>query len=238
MATRQEETQARLEQLEPDIRRLARRWCRDRPDAADDLAQVARLAMWLMLKERPDAPVQHLKYRAKQEILDEKKLGRSVDGRLDPVTRRAFRWLIVSLDAPRLDGQEPLADSLASGPVHAHNLWESPVEEEALGRVLYQTLRELLTPREDTLLALLLLGYLHKEAGAMLRLTKQQVHRTHQAIQRKAVVLLGLDGQRPPSSARQRAARTAAVARWARRDPFVAPATVQALLAWLMEPFE
>ena len=234
MATIQEPT-ARLEQLEPDIRRLARRWARDKPDAADDLAQVARLAMWLMLKERPDAPVSHLMCKAKEDILDEKKLGRSVDGRLDPVTRRAFRWLIVSLDAPRLDGQEPLADTLASGPVHAHNPWESPVEVEALGRLLYQALRELLTPREDALLTLLLMGYGPKGAGALLELTKQQAFRTRQAIQRKAVVLLGLDGERPPPSARQRAARTAAVARWARRDPFVAPATVQALLAWLME---
>jgi DNA-directed RNA polymerase specialized sigma24 family protein len=236
MATIQEPA-ARLEQLEPNIRRLARRWSRGCVAYQEDLAQLARLAMWLMLKERPDAPVPHLIHRAKQEILDEKKLGRSVDGRLDPVTRRAFRWLIVSLDAPRLDGQEPLADTLASGPVHAHNLWESPVEEEALGRILYQTLRDLLTPREDALLALLLLGYQHKEAGALLSLTKQQVHRTHQSIQRKAVVLLGLDGERPPSSARQRAARTAAVARWARREPFAMPADVQALLAWLMEPW-
>jgi len=52
------------------------------------------------------------------------------------------------------------------------------------------TLRDLLTPREDALLALLLLGYQHKEAGALLSLTKQQVHRTHWSIQRKAVVLL------------------------------------------------
>jgi len=59
----------------------------------------------------------------------------------------------------------------------------------------------------------------------------------HQSLQRKAVVLLGLDGERPPSSARQRAARTAAVARWARREPFAMPADVQALLAWLMEPW-
>ncbi|MDP2950701.1 MAG: hypothetical protein Q8P22_14355, partial [Chloroflexota bacterium] len=154
------------------------------------------------------------------------------------VTRRAFRWLIVSLDAAPPDGRPPMADTLASGPVHAHNLWESPVEEEVLGRVLYQTLQELLTPREDALLALLLLGYQQKEAAGLLSLTKQQVHRTHQSIQRKAVVLLGLDGKRPPPSARQRAARTAAVARWARRDPFVAPADVQALVAWLTESLE
>lgn len=218
------DTLVRLEALEPAIQRTANFWCMGRPDVRDDLAQVARLAVWEELRRRPDASDLHLVYRAKQEILDEKKLGRSVDGRLDPVTRRSFRWLLVSLDAPRLDGQEPLADTLASGPVRAHNLWESPVEEEALGRVLYQTLRELLTPREDALLALLLLGYQHKEIRALLGLTKQQVYRTHQSIQRKAVVLLGLDGERPPSSARQRAARTAAVARWARRDPFVAPA--------------
>lgn len=58
------------------------------------------------------------------------------------------------------------------------------MEEEAVGRVLYQALRDLLTSREDALLALLLLGYQHEDAGALLSLTKHQVHRTHQSIQR------------------------------------------------------
>ncbi|MDP2949669.1 MAG: hypothetical protein Q8P22_09050 [Chloroflexota bacterium] len=111
------------------------------------------------------------------------------------------------------------------------------METEALGRLLYQALRETLSPRENALLALLLIGYGPNGAGALLELTKQQAFRTQQAIQRKAVVLLGLDGERPPPSARQRAARTAAAARPARRDPFVMPITVQALLAWLMEPW-
>ena len=236
MATEQE-TQARLEALEPRVRRLAWRWSRDAPNAREDLEQVARVAVWEELRRQPDAPDRHLLAEAKDAISNERKRGSSVDGRLNPTTRRKRRYFTDSMDAPGPRDLPPISEALASGPVHAHDLWESPVEGEALGRVLYQTLRELLTPREDTLLTLLLLGYLHKEAGAMLRLTKQQVHRTHQAIQRKAVVLLGLDGQRPPSSARQRAARTAAVARWARRDPFVAPDTVQALLAWLMEPW-
>ncbi|MDP3062096.1 MAG: hypothetical protein Q8O40_02605, partial [Chloroflexota bacterium] len=144
-------------------------------------------------------------------------------------------WLIESLDAPRLDGQAPLADALESGPVHAHNLWESPVEEEAVGRVLYHTLREDLTPREDVLVALLLLGYQHKEAGAMLSLTKQQVRRTIQTIQRKAVQVLALEYPGlvapTPRTPKQRAAQTAARARWAKRPPFTIPALVQELLS-------
>ncbi|MDP3065063.1 MAG: sigma factor [Chloroflexota bacterium] len=238
MATIQE-PQARLEQLEPDIKRLARRWCRDRPAAAEDLAQVARLAMWLMLKERPDAPVSHLMCKAKEDILDERKRGHSVDGRLDPVTRRSFRWLIESLDAPRLDGQEPLADALESGPVHAHNPWESPVEAEAVGRVLYHTLREDLTPREDALLTLLLIGYGPKGAGALLELTKQQAFRSQQAIQRKAIAVLGLEYPGlfapTPTTPKQRAAQTAARARWAQRAPFTIPALVQELLAHALD---
>lgn len=239
MATLQEETQARLEQLEPDVRRLARRWCRDRPDAADDLTQVARVAVWRLLWERPDAPVPHLIKKAKEAILVERKRGCSVDGRLDPVTGRQTRWLIESLDAPRLDGQEPLAEALASGPVRAHNLWESPVEEEALGRVLYQTLRELLTPREDALLSLLLLGYEPKGAGAHLKLTKQQAYRTRQTIQRKAVQILGVEYPGlvtpGPLTPRQRAAQTAARARWAQRAPFTIPALVQELLTQALD---
>ncbi|MDP2954749.1 MAG: sigma factor, partial [Chloroflexota bacterium] len=54
--TLQEETRARLERMVPDVRRLARYWSLSRPHAQDDLAQVARLAIWEGLCRRPDAP--------------------------------------------------------------------------------------------------------------------------------------------------------------------------------------
>ena len=113
------------------------------------------------------------------------------------------------------------------------------METEALGRLLYQALREALSPREDALLALLLIGYGPKGAGRLLELTRQHAFRTRQAIQVKAAEILGLEypGLGEPASPRQRAAQTAARARWARREPFVLPDTVQALLVQLMAPW-
>ena len=76
--------------------------------------------------------------------------------------------------------------------------------------------------------------HLTKEEQSILESWGRNGTTEQRLVQRARIVL---DGERPPPSARQRAAQRVAVARWARRDPFVAPATVQALLAWLMEPW-
>ena len=223
----------RLDALEPDVKRLARRWARDAPHAEDDLTQVARVSVWQLLRERPDAPPSHLMQEAKEAILRERKRGCSVDGRLNPTWQRAKTWTTVSLDDPygRLDGTD---DALASGPIRAHNLWESPVEGEALGHVLYEMLREILTPKEDALLALFLVGYWNKEAQKLLGLSKKEVRCARYALQRKVMALVDPDGVAPPS-ARSAAARRAALAMWGRRKPFFVSPGVQVLLTQLME---
>src|SRR3990167_5296525 len=169
MATLQDDTQARLERMEPDVRRLARVLCLGQRDAQEDLAQVGRLAIWQKLQRQPGAPEPLLQCVAKRAMIDSREQGRSVDGRLDPTSRRATRWLMESLDAPQRESQAPLtdglpSDALASGPVHAHNLWESPTEAEAMGHVLYEMLRAILTPREDAVPTLLLVGYRSRHA--------------------------------------------------------------------------
>lgn len=220
MATEQE-TQARLEALEPRVRHLAWRWSRDAPNAREDLEQVARLAIWKELLREPDAPVQHLLAEAKDAISDERKRGSSVDGRLNPTTRRKRRYLAESMDAPGPRDLPPISETLASGPLHAHNLWESPVEAEALGHLLYEALLPVLTETQNALLALILAGYQCKEAGRLLGMTKQQAWVVRQSIQRTAVEVLGV--QYPGMGAWEERRRSAALAAWDRRRPPVPP---------------
>ncbi|MDP3062877.1 MAG: sigma factor [Chloroflexota bacterium] len=233
MATLQEETQARLGQMEPDVRRLARYWSLSRPHAQDDLAQVARLAIWQALRRHPDAPEPLLVRIAQDAISHELVRGRSVDNRLNPVSKRRFRWLIESLDAPDPDGPHPIADALASGPVHAHNLWESPTEAEAMGHVLHEMLRAILTPQEDAVLTLFLVGYWNKEAGELLGLTKKQVRWARCSL-RKKLATLTEDGVVPVTRTED-AARRAAQAKWGRLRPFHMAPEVVWLLSELME---
>lgn len=189
MAPLQEETPARLERMESDVRRLAARCARDAPDHLEDLAQVARLALWQALRRRPDAPEPLLVRIAERAMLTERRRGRSVDGRLGLDTRRATRWLMQSLDAPQRESQEPLGDALESGPVHAHNLWESPTEAEAMGHVLYEMLRAILTPQEDAVLTLLLVGYRYRDVERVLHLTEKQVLWAQRLLQKKLALL-------------------------------------------------
>ena len=58
------------------------RWSKDSMDDWEDLAQEARLSIYQELKHKPDSPRAHLFQRAKHEILDYRKKGKSVDGRL------------------------------------------------------------------------------------------------------------------------------------------------------------
>ena len=215
MAT-EAEIQTRLEQMEPLVRRLARRWARDKP-TADDLAQVARLAMWLMLKERPDAPVPHLMRKAHDAIFDASIRGRSVDGRLYGAFRRPRQYLVQSIQDPygRLDGT--LEDALASGRIRAHNLWESPTEGEALGHILYEMLRELLSPQEDAVLALFMVGYRNLDVQNVLGLTEKQVRWARHRLQRKLRTLT--DDVVDPFTAKEIACSKAAQALWGRRKP-------------------
>ncbi|MDP3063818.1 MAG: sigma factor [Chloroflexota bacterium] len=223
-----------LEQMEPDVRRLAQRFTRDRPDAQEDLAQVARLAMWQELCRRPDAPEPLLVRVAERAMIGEGRQGHSVDGRLFLSARRAHTWTLQSMDAPQRESQAPLTDVLASGPVHAHNLWESPTEADAMGRVLYEMLREMLTPQEDAVLTLLLVGYWNREIERQLDLTEKQVRRARSSLQRQVAMLVEADVALYGDHA-QEAARRAVQARRGRPKPYHVPIAMAALLTELLE---
>ena len=231
MATEQE-TQARLETLERRVRYLAWSWSRDTPAAQEDLEQVARLAIWEELRRRPDAPDPHLLATAKEAIWRERLRGKSVDGRLNPAARRPHRYATFSLDAPRPHDGPALEEMLASGPVHAHDPWESPTEGEAIGRVLFEQLRRLLTETQEAWLTLVICGYQSQQAGQLLGMTKQQAYIVRLSIQRIACDVLGLEypGLRPRSHRRT----NAAYASWIRERP-PAPAEVQRLVLELFD---
>jgi len=177
-----------LEWLESDIRKLAKNWSRDRPDAWEDLAQEARLGIFQELREKPDSPHTHLFRRAKQEILDYRKRGKSVDGKLDKTYKRQFVWDLASLDA---DPTYILGQTSSRYP----RPWnQNPVEELAIANVSYSELRSKLSAAEDRYLSLKLQGYTKTEARTLLGLNRHQENRLVDSLREKAKEVLGLDG--------------------------------------------
>jgi DNA-directed RNA polymerase specialized sigma24 family protein len=138
----------RLQELEADIQRMARRWARDCPDDWEDLAQEARLAIYQQLKQDPETPRSHLMQHAKSQIVDYRELGKSVDGKLDRTYHRTTVWRLASLDAsPEVVGAEYSGLYFRS-----HRL--RPVEDLALDRVTYGELRQRLTGQQAQYLSL------------------------------------------------------------------------------------
>ena len=168
-----------LTKLDPDIQKLAKRWARDCPDAWEDLAQEARVAVYLELKAKPASPRTHLFRRAKHEILDYRKLGKSVDGKLDKTYGRQRVWPLVSLDAP--DAVVADRSNLYFKP---HQL--KPVEDLALTLVAYGELIGRLTEQQGHYLSLRLQGYNCRGADVVLGLTAYQGSLLRDAIREEA----------------------------------------------------
>ena len=154
-----------LTKLDAEIRDLAKRWARDCPDAWEDLAQIARVAIYLKLKVKPASPRPHLFRRAKHEILDYRKTGKSVDGKLDKAYRRTHIWELASLDA------DPVVVVAASSNLYFKPHQLRPVEDLAVTRVAYEELRSRLTEQQRQYLALRLQGYKQREAEVLLGLS-------------------------------------------------------------------
>ena len=169
-----------MEALEPEIKKLAMRWSKDSPDDWEDLAQEARLAIYQELKDKPDSPRRHLFRRAKHEILDARKKGKSVDGRRHKTFKRRFVWALVSLDVD-LDGALTAEASL-----YFHTWQTSPVEDMAITKVVCGELQRLLTTIENSYLSLLLQGYRHLEANALLGLNAVEGYSVRRSIREKA----------------------------------------------------
>ncbi len=194
----------RLQELEPDIKRMARRWARDCPDDWEDLAQEARLAIHQQLEEQPDTPRNHLFQVAKRGIVDYRKRGKSVDGKLYRTYKRRVVWALVSLDAPDVVPAE--YSGLYFRP---HQL--RPVEDLALEQVAYETMMRRLTEQQARYLSLRLQGYSGRQVDALMGVTQWGGRLLREAIQRQAqdILLPALPAPplRPPAPAR--AARTA-----------------------------
>ena len=170
----------RLQELEPDIQRMARRWARDCPDDWEDLAQEARLAIYQQLKQDPETPRSHLMQQAKSQIVDYRELGKSVDGKLDRTYHRTTVWRLASLDAaPEVVGAE-----YSSLHFRSHRL--RPVEDLALDRVTYGELRRRLTGQQAQYLSLRLQGYASREITAIMGVTRWGRHRLQEEIKEQA----------------------------------------------------
>jgi hypothetical protein len=169
-----------LTKLDPAIQKLAKHWARDCPDNWEDLAQIARVAIYLELKAKPASPRTHLFRQAKCEILDYRKMGKSVDGKLDRTYKRTHIWGMVSLDA---EGSAPIGIGVGADPVAVvaarGNLYFKPhqlrpVEDLALTRVAYEELRGRLTEQQGQYLSLRLQGYKQREAEVLLGLSPRR----------------------------------------------------------------
>ena len=157
-----ERNEQRLEDLDKGIQSMARTWARDDPDVWEDLAQEGRIAIYLELRANPDSPDAHLFQRAKHVILDYRKQGKSVDGKLHRTFGRPHVWILTSLDAnPKVL-------------LVFRSRWANPVQDQALARVTYDELRERLTGQQARYLALRLQGYQGKEVDRLLGLTRKQ----------------------------------------------------------------
>mgnify|MGYP001595764287 FL=1 len=172
-----------LTELDAAIQKLAKRWARDCPHDWEDLAQEARLAIYRVLKENPACPCGYLFQVAKHEVLDYRRKGKSVDGKLDKTYGRQFLWALVRRDAP---GVVPADDS--SLHFKPHQL--RPVEDLALTLAAYGELRGRLTEQQARYLSLRLQGYLHREIGLLLGLSRQQGERVTREIKKEAAKTL------------------------------------------------
>ena len=178
-----EHIEATLTELDADIKNLAKRWTGDCPDAWEDLAQEVRLAIYQKLKEQPGSPRNHLFQVAKRTILDYRRKGKSVDGRLYKAFRRLFVWPLVSLDAP--DAVVADRSNLYFKP---HQL--RPVEDLALTLAAYGELTDRLTEQQRRYLSLRLQGFNGRQAGRLLGLSEHKGQRVRREIQEEAAKTL------------------------------------------------
>ena len=172
-----------LTKLDPEIQKLAKHWARECPDDWEDLAQEARVAIYLELKAKPASPRTHLFRQAKHEILDYRKMGKSVDGKLHKTYKRTHIWGLVSLDA------DPVAVVAANSTLYFKPHQLRPVEDLAVTRVAYEELRDRLTEQQRQCLSLRLQGYKQRETDVLLGLSHRRGARLRDEIRKAAIQL-------------------------------------------------
>jgi DNA-directed RNA polymerase specialized sigma24 family protein len=153
-------------ELVAKVHYLAWRWSRDRPDYLEDLYQEGLLAIWL--NGETQAPLNHQLRTAQNRMLSVRKLGKSVDGKLDQGYQRATPWGVVFLD-----GFDPPS---AGG---------SGTEEQALSRVALQEFMAILERHEIETLVLAYQGFKYREIALRTGQSLRRLQRTMKSIRKK-----------------------------------------------------
>jgi DNA-directed RNA polymerase specialized sigma24 family protein len=135
---------------------LAWRWSMGQVDCLDDLYQEGLLAIWL--KGETQAPLNHQLRTAQNRMLSVRKLGRSVDGKLDRGYRRTRPWQLFSLDWTGRQVPSP-----------------SWVEEQVMDRLTVLEMMSLLDLQQRRCLALLYQGFTLVEVAGQLQKPRAEV---------------------------------------------------------------
>jgi DNA-directed RNA polymerase specialized sigma24 family protein len=164
-------------ELRQRIHALAGRWTRDRWDVREDLEQEALLAIWL--KGETKAPLSHQLQTAQHRMLSVRKLGKSVDGKLDYTYRRPRAYLVSSLEQDGIqkgDHTFPFQDILPD---------PCRVEEYVMAKLTALEILATLEPDERQCLALLCQGFTLVEVASRFQKPYSAVRNTVGGIQKK-----------------------------------------------------
>jgi DNA-directed RNA polymerase specialized sigma24 family protein len=142
-------------ELQDRVMGLARKWSRDDPDYRDDLYQEAMLAIWL--KGECESPLSHQTRTAQLAMIRARKLGKSVDGKLNRRCRqRHYTTCSLEGEVEVMGGQSFKA--LTPDPCQQ-------VDEEVTDNITFRELLERLDYGEQLAAQMLLEGYrLHEVA--------------------------------------------------------------------------
>ena len=175
-----------LERYQPLVRKTAARWAYYHPDRREDIAQEVAVALWQVLCQRPDAPLNYLTVVANNTASKYLSRGTSIDRPFE--LKRRQRWLMVSLDVVTIneDGGEETVDS---DKVRRHQRpceWKSPVEDIVVARFLYLDLHGRLSRLERAVLRARLQGYRVFDMPELLGLEYEQLRNAAHRVQKKA----------------------------------------------------
>ncbi len=182
----------RLEMYWPLIRAAVWRWADPGRWDHEDLVQEAALAVWLVLRDRPDVSVSFMRVVADHAARDSLIRGRSVDRVLVGGKKKGGRiqnpWSLVSMDALQEDPMRwrTFESRLVGMARRSGGDLPSPTEDLAVAQILYKELWDTLTPRQRSVLDLRLAGYTRADVARRLRIRENRVHYIIKAIQARA----------------------------------------------------
>jgi DNA-directed RNA polymerase specialized sigma24 family protein len=145
-------------ELQDKVYLLAGRWSRDRREVRQDLYQEGMLAIWA--KGETGAPLIHQLRTAQNRMLSVRKLGKSVDGKLDSTYKRPRPYAVLSMETQgigRGDDLLPFRDILPD---------PCRVEQHVVAKLTVLEILAVLEPEERHCVLLLCQGFTMREVTA------------------------------------------------------------------------